>query len=215
MSDKKINHSLVGKKINGEMLEKLNELDIGNNYFLVNCKNGQERRFIHFWCDENKLEHVTIKTKQFEPTYIYKCVNCAKYIYQTDLVKEFNDIFFVNGDFYYNCNRCGQYLAHGSDEESNKCEYYSPTMRECHNAILFGMSIYDKIKGMSKKKHIKRKNIKKKHVDCSQSGSTDSRLDGADSLKPSINIPNLSPIDFVESPPKRQILKFDSFCEIF
>lgn len=124
-----------------------------NEYVVVNCKSGVERRYVHEYAEEHGLQSCAVKTKLFEMTYIYKCTECKKKYYYDELRVK-ND-WSSDGQYYFGVTLdcpCGEAWISSGDETSDELQ-----RKPCSNAVLLGKTIT--LRDKRSIKHHKTKNM--------------------------------------------------------
>jgi len=71
-----------------EMAQALNNIKLDKTQVvLVNTETGKERKFIHYWAEQNGLLSAPIRCNFFSSVYIYRCRECGFSFYHDEISK--------------------------------------------------------------------------------------------------------------------------------
>ncbi len=154
LNEKKYDIPVTKSKINvcdSEMYQKLSDTKIPDDcYMLVHTETGNERKFIHFWCNQNNYQSLSIMCDFFEENHIWKCKLCRKKFYTDELYHE-TDYSFISG------KPCGSILKCPDCEDSASYdpedpEYSGLIKTQCFNCVLVARELPTVSRFCSRKK---------------------------------------------------------------
>ena len=144
LNDSDLKNKQISDKMNSitnyEMEAVLSNVDYDNEVILVNTENGNERKFVHQWSNENNLQSVSIMSDFFEENYIYKCKTCKNKIYfnETSVISDYSSITGNYLESLISCPKCkfNDVYNHPYDREDH--EWSGLTRELAFNCVVVG-----------------------------------------------------------------------------